>query len=63
MDEKDIWRAAQAYVSLHGADAVIQAAIKADELLAKGDLLGAATWRQVIKAIESLENTEPGSVL
>lgn len=50
---------AHAYVTLHGADAVIQAAMKADALLAEGDLVGAAAWRQVIVAIESLENTEP----
>ena len=33
----------------------IQAATRADELLAKGDVDGAATWRAIIRAVEELQ--------
>ena len=63
MDDRDIWRSAKALIDQHGDDAVIHAAMRADELLDDGDLDGAATWRRVIQAIKDLETTEPsGSV-
>lgn len=42
-----------------GGEAPIHAAMKADDMLDKGDMGGAATWRRVIKAIEELLATEP----
>jgi hypothetical protein len=36
----DIWRAANLLIKRHGEDAVIVAAQRADELLAKGDVEG-----------------------
>ncbi len=59
MLERDIWRSAKRLVDLYGEDATIHAAMRADELLAQGDMDGAGTWRRVIQAIEELENTEP----
>ncbi len=35
------------------------AAMRADALLAAGDLEGAATWRKIIAAIEVLQATGP----
>ena len=35
------------------------AAMRADELLAKGDMDGAGTWRRVLAAVKELERTEP----
>ena len=46
MDEVDIWRSAKALVDSYGDDATIHAAMRADELLAQGDLDGAGTWRR-----------------
>jgi len=40
-----------------GEDAAIQAGMRADELLAEGDIDGAATWRAIIRAIEELQRT------
>ncbi len=59
MDDRDIWRSAKALTDNYGDDATIHAAMRADELLAHGDLDGAGTWRRVIQAIEELERTEP----
>ncbi len=59
MDDLDIWRSAKALIDNYGEDATIHAAMRADELLARGDMDGAGTWRRVIQAIEGLENTEP----
>jgi len=55
----DLWRAAQLMVKRHGEDAEIQAGMRADELLAKGDVDGAATWRAIIRAIEELQRATP----
>ncbi len=47
MDNREIWRSAQRLVDLYGDDAVIQAATRADELLAGGVLDGAAAPQNV----------------
>ena len=59
MDDIDIYRTAKLLVDKHGAEAPIHAAMHADDMLDKGDMAGAATWRRVIKAVEELLNTEP----
>ena len=41
--ELDIWRAAQLLVKRYGDDAAIQAGMRAEELLARGDDDGAVT--------------------
>ena len=33
--------------------------IRADELLAEGDVDGVATWRAIIRAVEELQRTVP----
>ena len=59
MDDRDIWRSAKRLVDLYGEDASIRAAMRADELLARGDLDGAGTWRRILDAVKELERTEP----
>ncbi len=63
MHETDIWRSAQQCIKSYGDDATIHAAMRADELLEQGDLDGAGTWRQVITAIEELQNMEPNGAV
>ena len=46
-------------VKRYGEDAAIQAGIRADELLAEGELDGGATWRAIIRAIEELQRATP----
>ncbi len=45
----------------HGADAPIEAAMRADAMLDKGDLGGYAAWRRILRAVEELQGTEPAS--
>ena len=53
----DIYRTANLMIQQHGEEAAIQAAMKADEMLAQGNLDGKAVWLGVIKAIEELQAT------
>ncbi len=42
-----------------GQDAPIQAAMRADAMLEKGDLDGYAVWRRILRAVEELQRAEP----
>ncbi len=50
----DIYRTAKLLVDKHGAEAPIQAAMKADAMLDKGDMDGRAVWLRVVRAVEEL---------
>jgi hypothetical protein len=52
--DPDIYRAAKLLMDRDGADAGLRAAERADQLLEAGDMIGAATWRRILKAIEEL---------
>jgi hypothetical protein len=54
----DIWRAAHLLMKQHGGDAVFEAAQRSDDMLARGDLEGAAVWRAIRRAIEDLARQE-----
>ncbi len=56
--DHDIYRSAKLLIDQHGADALIEAALKADELLDAGDLDGRVTWLRIRKAV--LELLKPG---
>ena len=56
----DIYRSAQVLVKHHGEDAPIQAAMRADAMLEKGDLEGYAAWRRILRAAEELQRAETG---
>ncbi len=43
----------------HGQDAPIHAAMRADAMLEKGDLDGAAVWRRILGAVEELQGMAP----
>ncbi len=55
----DIYRSANVLVKLHGQDAPIHAAMKADAMLEKGDLDGYAVWKRILRAVEKLQGTVP----
>ena len=57
--EIDVYRSAHALIQRHGEGAAIQAAMKADAMLDKGDLDGAAVWRRIVAAINELQREEP----
>ena len=54
-----IYRSAQVLVKRHGQDAPVHAAMKADAMLDKGDLDGAAVWRRIVTAINEIQRVEP----
>ncbi len=43
----DIYRSANVLIKQHGQDAPIETAMRADAILAKGDLDGYAVWRRL----------------
>jgi hypothetical protein len=56
-----IWACANHFIKKHGADAAIFAAMRADELLAEGDVRGSKTFQTVVNRINALleSPTEP----
>ena len=56
----DIYRSANLLVKRHGADAPIQAIMRADAMLDKGELGGYAVWRRILRAVGELQRAEPG---
>jgi len=59
MEDVDIWRAAAMTLKLHGEDAALKAAMRADELLDQGDVTGCNVWKRIVKAINVLEQQRP----
>ncbi len=55
----NIYRSAQVLVKRHGQDAPIEAAMRADAMLDKGDMEGYSVWRRVLRAVEVLQGVEP----
>ncbi len=56
----DIYHAANELIKQHGEAADIEAAMRADERLAAGDMEGEAVWLRIVKAVEELRQREPG---
>ena len=59
-DEVDIYRAAKLLLDQHGDEAAIHAAMRADDLMAVGDMEGAATWKRILGAIDVLARRRNG---
>lgn len=55
----DIYRSAKAMIDQHGHAAALEAAMRADKLLAAGDLDGQHVWLKVLKAIDELQGVGP----
>ena len=54
MTDWELWACAQHYVKKHQDDASIIAAMRADELMADGDLDGAKAFRGIVRRINEL---------
>ncbi len=52
-------RAATLPTSLNCCTRRLEAAARADQLLAEGDMAGAATWHRILGAIERLQAQKP----
>ncbi len=54
----DIYRSANELIKQYGDAADIEAAMRADERLAAGDMDGEAVWLRILKAIKELLSKE-----
>ena len=54
----DTYRSANELIKQHGEAADIEAAMRADECLAAGDMEGEAVWIRIVKAVEELLSEE-----
>ena len=52
-----IYRSARLLVKQHGEDVPIEAAMRADAMLEKGDLDGYAVWKRILRAVDEMGNT------
>ncbi len=61
ISDLEVYRAAQATISRYGDEAALHAAMRADELMAAGDMDGRAVWHRIERAIDELRRTAPGT--
>jgi len=59
IEDTDIWRAAQQSRTLYRDDAGIEAAVRADNALYQGDIVGSEVWKRIRNAIGELERKTP----
>ena len=57
----DIYRSANVLIRKHGEDAAIEAAMRADAMLDRGDLDGCAVWKRIVRAVEETQRSERNS--
>ena len=55
----DVFRSAKLLVDQHGGEAPIEAALRFDAMLEKGDLDGQRVWLRILKAINQLLEQKP----
>ena len=56
--ELDIFCSANILVKRYGEDAAIEAAMRADAMLDRGDMNGAAVWKRIVRAVEEIQRKE-----
>ena len=54
VSDLDVYRSAKLRIDQHGDEAPIQAAMRADQMLERGDLDGQAVWMRILNAVEEL---------
>jgi hypothetical protein len=54
MSDLDIWRSANVMIQYHGDNARLEAARRANRLLAQGDADGCFAWIRIFKAVQDL---------
>lgn len=52
ISDHEIYQTAQVVIKKYGADALIEAALRQDQLSAEGDQEGARVWKRIGDAIE-----------
>lgn len=58
LSDLDIFRSAAVLIEHHGADAKLEAARRADAMLAKGDIDGYGVWLRIVRAIDTLQHAK-----
>ncbi len=58
----DVYRSANLLAKRHGTDASIHAAMRADAMLEKGDVKGAAVGRAILRAANELLKEKPSVI-
>lgn len=61
IDERDLWRTAYAMIETYCNDAPIQAEMRGDDCLAKGDVEGQRAWQLVLAAIKEIRRSVPAT--
>ncbi len=59
ISDLDVYRSAQLLVERHGDGATIEAAMKADAMLEKGDIDGRSAWLRILRAVKELLLAQP----
>ena len=59
VDDIDVFRSAVALINQHGDEAPIHAAMKADDMLERGDMDGRAVWLRIVDAIKDMQRETP----
>ena len=54
----DIYRSATVLIREHSAGAALEAAQRADAMLARGDMEGCAVWKRILAAVEEMQRKE-----
>jgi hypothetical protein len=62
MEDIDLYRTAAEMIKQHRENATIEAAMKSDAMLAKGDMVGAKVWREVAKRITVLQDQKTDGI-
>jgi hypothetical protein len=59
ISDRDGWAAALLILKRYGSDAMLEAAMRTDQLLDEGDMAGAETWHRILNAIERPQAKAP----
>lgn len=59
VSDLDIYRAASALIERHGDAAPLEAAMRADKMLAAGDMNGKTVWLRILRATEEILRQRP----
>jgi hypothetical protein len=63
LSDWELWACANHYISRHREDAAVIAAMRCDELFARGEYEGAPTYRAIVNRINQLLETPPDEPL
>ena len=62
LSDWELWACAKQQIDQYGAEAMIAASMRADALLAGGDMAGQSTWLAILDRIRQLSQAGEGEV-